>query len=71
MFYGVLTLLGYLMPDSVQYIYIYIYRICKRIVYWIKSFLNEPELICLHTVEWFEVFLFNTNSVQYYSFVFT
>ena len=25
------------------------------------SILNEPELICLHTVKWFQVFLFNTN----------
>ena len=25
-------------------------------------FLNEPKLICLHPVKWFEVLLFNTNN---------
>ena len=25
------------------------------------TFLNEPELICLHTVNWFQVFLFCTT----------
>ena len=36
--------------------------ICKQIVLKITSFLNELELICLHTVEWFQVFLANTNN---------
>ena len=25
------------------------------------TFLSESELICLHTVKWFQVLLFNTN----------
>ena len=25
-------------------------------------FLNKPELICLHTLKWFQVLLYNTNS---------
>ena len=34
------------------------------------AFLNELELICLHILKWFQVFLQNTiNSSQYYSFV--
>ncbi len=27
------------------------------------TFLNEPELICLHTVKWFQVLLSNTNNL--------
>ena len=30
--------------------------ICKRIVY-CKQCLKEPELICLHTIQWFHVLL--------------
>ena len=38
--------------------------ICKQMV-----FLDKPELICLHTVKWFQVLLFNTNdSIHHYSF---
>ena len=30
------------------------------------TFLNEPELICLHTVKWFQVLLSNTsNSIKH------
>ena len=53
-------------PTLLSYIYIYIYMIC-----WVNSllltlFLNVLELICLHTVKWFQVFLtliilFNIN----------
>ena len=33
--------------------------------------LNEPELICLHTVKWFQVLLFNTiYSIQNHFFVY-
>ena len=28
----------------------------------VTLFLNEPELICLHTVKWFQVLLFNANN---------
>ena len=43
------------------YIYIKDTRFVKRLVcMW--QFLKELELICLHTVEWFQVFLSNTNS---------
>ena len=36
------------------------------------TFLNEPELILLHTVKWFQVLLFNTNNyIKCQSFVYT
>ena len=38
-----------------------IYIICKHIL-WI-ALLNEPELICLHTVKWFQVLLCNSNII--------
>ena len=28
-----------------------------------KTFLNEPEFICLHKVKWFQVFLFKINNI--------
>ena len=38
----------------------------------VGNILNESELICLHTVKWFQVLLFNTNnSTLHYSFVCT
>ena len=37
-----------------------------------QTFLNKPELICLHTVKWSQVLLFNSNkSIQHDSFVCT
>ena len=34
--------------------------------------LNEPELICLHTVKWFQVLQHTTkNSIKHKSFVYT
>ena len=33
------------------------------------TFSNEPKLICLHTVKWFQVFLYNANNfIQYHLF---
>ena len=44
----------------------------KDNIYYDLEFLNDPELICLHTDKWFKVLLFNTiNSSQHYSFVCT
>ena len=40
-------------------VYIYIYYIYEFIG---TLFLNEPELICFHTVKWCQVLLSNTNS---------
>ena len=38
--------------------------------YFVGSILNKEELICLHTVEWFQVFLSNTNdSILHDSFI--
>ena len=31
----------------------------------VTPFLNQPELIWLHIIIWFQVFLFNTNSFIY------
>ena len=39
--------------------------ICKKNILLI-TFLNKPELVCLHTVKWFQVFLPNTNNSIYY-----
>ena len=45
------------------------YMICKQNSLSV-TFLNEPELICLHTVECLDDLQFNTNnSIQYYSFI--
>ena len=30
--------------------------------FWVTSFKNEPELICFHTIIWFQVLLSNTNN---------
>ena len=31
------------------------------------TFLSEPELIYLHTVKWFQVFLFNMNNYIHFN----
>ena len=55
-FYGISTIMGYLMPNPV---YTYIrYVFCKHIL----RFLNEPELIFFPTVNWFQVLLSITNN---------
>ena len=54
-FYGISTLVGYLIPNSM---------VCKRI------FFNELELIYLHTVKWLQVFLSNTNNSIEYKYFF-
>ena len=44
--------------------------ICKYIL--LRTFLNEPKLIFLHTVKWFQVLLCVTNnSIIHESFVYT
>ena len=44
--------------------------ICKQIL--LITFLNEPNFILLHTVEWFQVLLCITNkSIKHHSFVYT
>ena len=43
---------------------------CKHIL--LIMFLNEPKLILLHTVKWFQVLLFITNnSIKHHSFIYT
>ena len=63
-FYGISTIVGYLIPNPV-YIYIYI-----RYIWFVNilliTFLNESVLIFLHTVKWFQVLLLNTNNSIYY-----
>ena len=61
-FYGISTIVGYLMPNP---FYTYkIYVICKHILQ--ITFLNEPELIFfLHVVKWFHLFLSNMNNSIY------
>ena len=48
---------GYSMTCS---LYTWIYMICKHIL--LITLLNVPELICFHTVKWFQVFLFTENN---------
>ena len=46
------------------------YIICKHILK--VTFLNEPKLILLHTVKWFQVLLCITNNlIKHQSFVYT
>ena len=47
--------------DDDDDIYIYIYT---RFVfeYFVGNILKMPQLICWHLVEWFQVFLCNTNT---------
>ena len=62
MFHGVTTPVDYLMRKS---LYTYIKYMIRKIV--LKTtFLNEPEIICLHTVKGFHVFLSNANNSVYY-----
>ena len=40
--------------------------------YFVVNILNKPELICLHTVKWFQSLISNgNNSIYYESFVCT
>ena len=49
--------------------YIYIYITCKHIL--LITFVNEPKLILLHTVKWFQVLLcMSNNSIKHQSFVY-
>ena len=44
--------------------------ICKHIL--LITFLNEPKLILLHAVKWFQILLFNTNYlIKHQSFLYT
>ena len=44
--------------------------IAKHIL--LSTLLNEPKLICLHTVKCFQILLFNTtNSIKHKSFIYT
>ena len=54
-FYGISTFVGYLMPI----LFIFGLEINSLLV---SLFLNEVELICLRTVKWFQVLLFNVNN---------
>ena len=62
-FYGILTLIGYLMPN-LFHTYILQIGFLKHIL--LITFLNEPELIFLHTVKWFHLSLSSTNNSIYY-----
>ena len=53
LFYGMSTLVDYLMSNPV---YTYIKYICKQIVFRLQFF-NEQELVYLYTVKWFQVLL--------------
>ena len=55
MVYGTSTFMGYLMPNIVYTYILCIWFVTEK---FIKLYLNEPELICLHTVKLFQVLLF-------------
>ena len=63
-FYGISTLIDYLIPNPV-YIYIYIYPDIWFVnEYFVGNILNKTDLICLHTVKWFQVLVcYTINSV--------
>ena len=64
-FYGISTIEGYLISNP-----LYTHMICKHIL--LIMFLNEPKLILLHTVKWFQVLLCITNnSIKHQSFIYT
>ena len=62
-FYGLLIIVGHLMPNPV---YTYILNMIGKHIR-LVTFLKEPKLIFfLHTVKWFQVFLSNMNNSIYY-----
>ena len=65
-FFSISTLVGYLMPNP---LYTFVLNRIYKWIFWRQHFLNKPELICLHTVKWFQVLLSNTyNSIQHKCF---
>ena len=63
-FYSISTLVGYLMPYPIFRYILNIYDLQANNLL-VTLFLNEPEFICLNTVKWFQVLLFNTyNFIQ-------
>ena len=56
-FHGKSTLLGYLMPNPVYEYIKYIWFVNSLLI----TFLNKPNIISLHTVKWYRVFLFKKN----------
>ena len=57
--------------NNKSFLYIYISNmICKHIL--LKTFLNEPKFILLHSVKWLQVLLcITSNSIKHQSFVYT
>ena len=45
---------GYLMSNPLHDFYVNSLEV---------TFLSEPKLICLHMIKWFQVLVFNTNSL--------
>ena len=77
-FYGISTIVGYLIPNFVHAYILNIYDLIITSLMCLYSFLQIVKwfqfysrlIICLHRVNWLQVLLFNTNySIQYYSFV--
>ena len=57
-FYGISTIVGYLMPNPLYTYVLNIFVICKRIV--LIAILNELELFW-HTFQWFQLLLYNCH----------
>ena len=57
--YGILTLVSYLMPtlSYLMFIQIYIRYLWFLNELFVGNILKKPKLICLHTVEWFQVLI--------------
>ena len=60
-FSGISTIVGYSMPNPLNVYILSIHMNCKHIL--LITFLNEPELIFLHTVKWFQVLLCSSNNL--------
>ena len=62
-FYGISTLVGYLMPHPLFTYKLNIWFVNEQ---FIGKIANKQELIYLHTIKWFQVLLSNTNNLIYY-----
>ena len=66
-FYGISTIIGYLMSNPV---FTYTPNTYDLKSHFVDTFLNESELILLYIVQWFQVFLSNMNiSIYCKSFI--
>ena len=64
-FFGISTIVGYLMPNPLYTCILNIYDLVYK-PHFVDTSLNEPEIILLYSVKWFQIFLSNSNISIYY-----